>query len=587
MDRVTQRRKQGNRLIGQRYLIQTELVNNSTGILYQARDMRASDTTTTPVLIHIFPNKALPSTPLKLMTERLQALSTQTESAVLKVLDSGWINAEAYFVLESPPSWSLSVLPTMLGKTTRLHEQAVRLNQRLNEQGVLAGYLPTSLFLVTAHGEVYLPSTALVPNLLKLTESPELLLHAHLATKPTAMSTAPWLGLGLISVAAASGAGLYYQNYMMTSNELLRASNAALNTPHPLLEPVVVALEPPKTQPLNTAASMADKPVTSVEMANTKPPEAKLSNTPPAVVNPPATLAIAQAVTTASSSVPVLSNPAPSDMRLALVSEPKTSSMSPKAVQLEPNNTKPMQDKTPKSSIAHSEPVKTVAKLEKKAEPKPEKKPEFVEETDPVVNLPSPHSPLITAAVDTQAPKAQFATPNTKPTAVEVVPAPQPQIIAVAATAPVLGAVHPHSSVVKPASTTAAVNPVVTEPVARIQVPAAERDPAALTANGWTSDELVSKAYQALQAGRLDEQANHGAVYFIRLLDRIDHGNPQILRLARETSYQLHQQVRTSLMLGDSEQASQKLWRAGRIIKEFNLIQLNPAQELLEHKLAE
>ncbi|HMT91602.1 hypothetical protein [uncultured Thiothrix sp.] len=586
MDRVTQRRKQGNRLIGQRYLIQTELVNNSTGTLYQARDMRASDTATTPVLIHIFPNKALPSTPLKLMTERLQALSAQTESAVLKVLDSGWINAEAYFVLESPPSWSLSVLPTMLGKTTRLHEQAVRLNQRLNEQGVLTGYLPTSLFLVTAHGAVYLPSTALVPNLLKLTESPELLLHAHLATKPTSMSTAPWLGLGLISVAAASGAGLYYQNYMMTSNELLRASNAALNTANPLLEPVAAAFELPEAQPLNTAASMADKPITSVEMAKNKPPEAKLSNSPPAVVSPPATLAITQAVTTASSSVSVLPNPEPSDMHLALVSEPKTS-MNPKAVQLEPTNTKSMQDKTPKPSIAHSEPVKTVAKLAKKAEPKPEKKPEFVEETDPVVNLPSPHNPLIKAAVDTQVPKAQFATPNTKPTAVEVVPAPQPQIIAVAATAPVLGAVHPNPSVIRPASATAAVNPLVAEPLARIQVPAAERDLAALTANGWTSDELVSKAYQALQAGRLDEQANHGAVYFIRLLDRIDHGNPQILRLARETSYQLHQQVRTSLMLGDSEQASQKLWRAGRIIKEFNLIQLNPAQELLEHKLAE
>lgn len=127
--------------------------------------------------------------------------------------------------------------------------------------------------------------------------------------------------------------------------------------------------------------------------------------------------------------------------------------------------------------------------------------------------------------------------------------------------------------------------PPIAKPVARL--PVSERDPELLTANGLTSDELVKKAYQALQANRLDEQANRGAVYFIRLLERIDHGNPQIIRLAREISYQLHQQVRVALIQGDTEQASQKLWRAGRIIKEFNLVHLNPAQEILEHKLAE
>jgi hypothetical protein len=114
-----------------------------------------------------------------------------------------------------------------------------------------------------------------------------------------------------------------------------------------------------------------------------------------------------------------------------------------------------------------------------------------------------------------------------------------------------------------------------------------ERSPDDLTANGMTSEELVRRAYQALQAGRLDEQANQGAIYFIRLLDRIDHGNPQIIRLARETGYQLQQQARSALTLGDSKQASQKLWRSARLIKEFNLTHLNPAQELLEHKLAE
>ncbi|TXH72002.1 MAG: hypothetical protein E6Q85_07050 [Thiothrix sp.] len=580
MDRVTQRRRKGNRLIGQRYLVQTELASNSTGTLYQARDMRASDTETSPVLIHIFPNKALPFTPLKLMTERLQALSAQTDAAVLKVLDSGWLNAEAYFVLESPLSWNLSALPPMVGKTTRIHEQALQLNRRLSEQGLLNGYLPTSLFLVTAQGEVYLPSTALAPNLLSLTESPELLLQAHLAPKPSSLNALPWLGLGLISVVAASGAGLYYQNYMMNSNEILSASNAALMNSDALPEPIAPVLETPEDKPLSQSASLADKPVNHTEMAETKPPEANLANAQPALAS-----------STPLSPAPdkqqlTLADPEPGDMRLALVSEPKTPN-SPETAQLEATRTKPLQTKPTKPSLTTSEPIKTAAKTEKKAEPKPAAKPVFVEETDPTINLPSPQSPFIKAAVDTPAPKAQFTTPTLPPAAVEVLPAPRPQAIAVAATAPVLGAVHPNSALAKPVPTVTAVHPVVNAPVARVQVPTEERDPEALTANGFTSDELVKKAYQALQAGHLDEQPNRGAVYFIRLLARIDHGNPQILRLARETSYQLHQHVRTALIQGDAEQASQQLWRAGRIIKEFNLVPLNPAQELLEHKLAE
>ncbi|HPY42281.1 MAG TPA: hypothetical protein PLM98_17275, partial [Thiolinea sp.] len=210
---------------------------------------------------------------------------------------------------------------------------------------------------------------------------------------------------------------------------------------------------------------------------------------------------------------------------------------------------------------------KAEAKLEKKPVPRFEPPAEFVEETDPTVNLPSPRPQLIRGNVDTQLPRAQFASSTPNPNAVAVVPAPQP--VTIIQSAPMLGA----------------VNPVIAAPVARIQVPA--RDPEVLTTNGMTSDELVKKAYQALQSNQLDEQANRGAIYFVRLLDKIDHGNPQVLRLARETSYQLHQQVRTALIQGDSEQASQKLWRAGRIIKEFNLVQLNPAQEILEHKLAE
>ncbi|TXH70180.1 MAG: hypothetical protein E6Q83_06545 [Thiothrix sp.] len=582
MDRVTQRRKKGNHLIGQRYLIQSELVSNSIGSLYQARDMRASETTSSSVLIHIFPSKALPQTPLKLLTERLQALSEQTtDSAILKVLDSGWLNTEAYFVLASPVSWSLSALPSMLGSSTRMHEQALRLNQRLSEQGLLQGYLPTSLFLVTAQGEVYLPSTALVPNLLRFVDSPELLLQAHLPTRRGSLSAVPWLGLGLVSVVAASTAGFYYQNYVLNSTEMLRASHAALNNESPLLAPDP-ELEIPEAKPLDLAASLADQPSTS-EAVKLKTPAKPVLSPPTSSSNPPPTVPSNTRLILPNQPTNLL-DPEPGDMRLALARE-TSPSISPEAAQLETNQPKPMQDKIPPALNRQPEPEKTVAKPEKLRPAKVEAKPEFVEETDPNIHLPSPPNVLI-KTVDTPSPKAEFLAPSANPVAVELVPAPRPQGLTLAA-APVVGAVQPTLPISSATPIQTRPNPVINAPVARIQEPAEERDPAALTANGLTSDELVKRAYQALQAGRLDEQANHGAVYFIRLLDRIDHGNPQIIRLARETSYQLHQQVRTALVQGDSEQASKKLWRAGRIIKEFNLVHLNPAQVLLEHKLAE
>lgn len=566
MDRVTQRHKQSNQVIGQRYLLQTELFSNSAGTLYQARDMRATNTATAAVLIHIFPNKALPQTPLKLMTERLQTLSATTNAAVLKVIDSGWFNSDAYFVLTSPPSWSLSALPPMLGKMTRIHEQALRLNQHLTEQGLITGALPTSLFLVSANGEVYLPSTALVPNLQTLTESPELLIKAHLLPKRSSLTALPWIGVGFISVATASGLGLYYQNYLRISHEMRQASSAAVNTGS--LFEATDHLELPIADTLSDTASLADKPeqpsteekIESTSPAQTKTVAIELEPEPFSLTPPPTQVLDKESQPVLMDAIPTSAplDPTPGDMRVALAKQSKSLAANPES-QPPKDDDLSIQDK--KSNPNHAEPIKAVTKIQPQAE--------FEEETDPTVNLPSPHTPLIQATVDTQVPKAQFATSSVAPAALAIVPAPKPA--AVANTAPVLGV----------------VNPVVTAPTARIKAPEEIRDPEVIKANGMSSDELVKKAYQALEAGRLDEQANRGTIYFIRLLERIDHGNPQIIRLARETSYQLHQQVRTALIQGNSEQASQKLWRAGRIIKEFNLVHLNPAQELLEHKLAE
>ena len=107
-----------------------------------------------------------------------------------------------------------------------------------------------------------------------------------------------------------------------------------------------------------------------------------------------------------------------------------------------------------------------------------------------------------------------------------------------------------------------------------------------LTANGMNSNELVRRAYAAIQKGNLNEQPNVGATYYIRLLNRIDRRNPQIQRLAREVVYQYHQRSRSFMQQQDFEPASSSLWLAARVIKEFNLVKLNASQQVLERKLA-
>ncbi|HPY41487.1 MAG TPA: hypothetical protein PLM98_13275, partial [Thiolinea sp.] len=332
MDRVTQRRKKGNRLIGQRYLLQTTVVSNSAGTLYQARDMRAGAAQDAQVIIHVLPPNALRSIPLKLLTERIQALSQKADSAVLKLLDSGWTNTEPYFVLASPATWSVSALPAMLGQSTRLHQQALQLNQRLTEQGLIKGALPTSLFLVSADGQIYLPSTALVLSLHNLVESPDLLLQAHRLPTHTRFKALPFLGLGFIGVVAASGAGFYYQNYLTNSQALLEESTKAARTTS-LLEPATLNELPVVQSPTLNSSSLADTPSLKPEPEkfddNRVLANSRSSSSAQPIPEEAQSLATTPQLNNTVISTQILPDPEPGDMRVALAGEQAKSPMTP------------------------------------------------------------------------------------------------------------------------------------------------------------------------------------------------------------------------------------------------------------------
>lgn len=108
-----------------------------------------------------------------------------------------------------------------------------------------------------------------------------------------------------------------------------------------------------------------------------------------------------------------------------------------------------------------------------------------------------------------------------------------------------------------------------------------------LTANGFTSEQLIAKAYAAIRQGSLNEQPGSGGIYYIRLLRRIAPQHPQVHRLSREVVAAYHVKARTALRLKQSRQATRHLWMAGRVINEFDLAEMRKAHLILEQRLNE
>ncbi|WP_020394772.1 hypothetical protein [Thiolinea disciformis] len=105
------------------------------------------------------------------------------------------------------------------------------------------------------------------------------------------------------------------------------------------------------------------------------------------------------------------------------------------------------------------------------------------------------------------------------------------------------------------------------------------------TANRMSKEELLRRARTAIERGSLNETPGMGALYYLRLLERLEPNHPQIAILVRDIVQQYHKQARRDLTRRENRRAAQQLWMASRIIKEFNLVELNKTQQILEHRL--
>lgn len=108
-----------------------------------------------------------------------------------------------------------------------------------------------------------------------------------------------------------------------------------------------------------------------------------------------------------------------------------------------------------------------------------------------------------------------------------------------------------------------------------------------LAADGLNHQQLIERAYTAIKEGNLSEQPGAGSIYYIRLLKRTSPAHPQVRQLAREVVSAYRIKAQTLVKLKQAQKASQHLWVAGRIIKEFSLNKINRPHLVLKQQLAE
>lgn len=623
MDRVTQLRKKGNRLIGNRYMLNSCLFATTLGQLYQARDTQAlRQGQEADVLIHFFPPRALGYTTLKTVCERLQQQGNSVEPRLLPILDCGWSGADAFFVMEAPRTWSFGVLPAMGGHRTRLHDKAIQLTGSLMQQGLVREGLQAYLFLVTPEGHLHLPGTILSENLQSLQERNEGLLYPGVEGKaPGHVFPWPAVGLAVAGAAVAGGIGLYYQTNLVSAVRDALPSvpmeqppdSAQPQAADPMHEPIEAATLAGMDTPAVVSPRRLVSPVLAVPPAPAPPAPVVFSKLDMPAAPPQA--AEGELLNSAVQTVPPLDSGAgfllldedvplprrggagdgdkpdqpPPDGQV-----PGAGVLGQAAGEKEPADkaSKPSQKRVEEAAKPAADKQKTT-KTAAREKPAPARQREAKRETKADSPAPAPEPvPVVRSSANVAStevePTPMVATlfEHYEPVVLHSSPVPVAPVRVVPP--PVLP--PPSVVYVRPVPAPAPVRQPrpAPAPVARLVAePEYYSEEEELTANGMTGDELLKRAYAAIQRGRLDEQANQGAIYFIRLLERIDHGNPQITRLAREVVYQSHQRARNLIQQGDHERASQYLWRAGRVIKEFNLVRLNSAQEVLEHRLVE
>ncbi|CAA6813605.1 MAG: Unknown protein, partial [uncultured Thiotrichaceae bacterium] len=156
-------------LLNGRYILSECLFSNELGQLYHARDTRhsAGIARGANVLVHLFPGQTISYTELANTFNRLRTMINASSYPVLPVLDYGWVDSGAYFVMANTGSWSAKVLPSLQGSPSSLHRDAMHLiSQLLKEQLISRGLVPQAFLVIP--GGVKILGTALTEQFQKI-----------------------------------------------------------------------------------------------------------------------------------------------------------------------------------------------------------------------------------------------------------------------------------------------------------------------------------------------------------------------------------------------------------------------------------
>nr|CAA6813437.1 MAG: Unknown protein [uncultured Thiotrichaceae bacterium] len=610
-------------LLNGRYMLTECLFANELGHLYHARDTRHSNGSVSGanVLVHIFPNQSISYTELPNAFSRLKTMINTSSCPVLPVLDYGWSGTDAYFVMANTGAWHSKVLAALQGKPSNLHHDAIHITDKLLKDQLIPRGLVPQAFLVIPGG-VKVLGTALTEQFQKIQLEMNLLPSAHHSQGNKMIPM--FIGFAALAGIAVAGGTYYYQQLASTPKNNPATEQQADNSA-PILSTTSIAVKitenntseareihPPEQAIAKASPSQKDK----AEPASEKLPEQTESPAPLASTDnqqgdstpniqekvTPAVTVIETEVTLATQDTPAIAiietpletetTPAAQDTpTVAVIEKPlETEATPPTTEQL---NTAVVVTAPPEQEPAASLPeadTPTVTQAEKKPE-EPQNTPESKRVSEaPKTPQPGAEKPVTLQEFPAQKPaKETSQTPTTQPLAEE--PAPiqlsaieTPQEKNLPETTPPPTENTPDTTTdIASDDTIATAEPLVPPTTtADTTTPPETTDPVKvdkekLTANGFNRQQLIEKAYAAIEEGKLSEQPGSGSIYYIRLLKRIAPNHHQVRRLAREVVSAYHINARNSMKLKQSRKASQQLWVAGRLIEEFKLNEMNKA----------
>ena len=522
----------GYQILEGRYALLDCLAVSSIGEIYRARDLERAQThgSHSLVMVHILPEAVSEVLPIAAVFQQVSALNQHLKKPwILAPLRFGVAGRDRYLVLDHPLN---------SGTLQRLNAAGLSHDVVQRRASSQLGYLvsrdhlkprtDSAFLLVGKDPAIYVLATAFLPALQAL-QSPR--------TSLTIAQRKPWLkiGMGVTAMMIALG----------TVTAAVLHEQFSLKQALPVLSSMKLE---PSTGPTVELLAMADtKPVLLDSVVDNQIMQLGTDPKPDPILN----TTLVPSTKVEPTVYPISKKSAPEANRVTM-----TSSKSGKSVKEVSNKAqKSVETKVePKRELAKHAARTTEPKLEQSAivstkGMEPESSAKTLAQPEPVA--------LVNLAVNVDQQPAKVVVSESHAKAVA----------------------QPESLAMIPQNTVQVMRSVPTAAIAPMKAAKIEQPPLSL-------DELIERADEAL-AKRQFSAAQRGVLYYVRAIRDIAPLHPAVDRLSREVVLYQHEQIRSMILDDDFNQAQHLLTSSANLIREFNLKELNAAQQILEHKASE